>query len=292
MRILLLGANGQLGTEIRRVFDLETANRALTALTRQDLNVADPHFAARLDDIDFDVLINTTAFHQVDVVEDNPALATIVNTQAVREMAQVCERRGAQIVHVSTDYVFGDHCRHVPLVETDPTSPMNVYGDSKLAGERAARTVHPEGTTIARVASLFGPAGASGKGGNFVMTMLNKARAGEPMRVVSDQIMSPTYAVDAAAAIKHLVLHRLVGTYHVVNSGHGVSWFGLASAALRHADLEADLKPCLTSDRPPTRAKRPSWTVLSNLKLEHTGFDMPHWQERVARFVWDKMQTD
>lgn len=290
MKVVLIGANGQLGTAIRRATQMPPFDWVidLVPLTRAEVDITSPDLAAKLDGVDFDVLINTAAFHQVDACEQDQAKAGLVNTKAVQELAAICSRRRAQFVHVSTDFVFGgdvawseDGRHRLPFEESDDPSPLNAYGASKAAGEEAACRMNEDGTTIVRVASLFGHAGSSGKGGNFIETMLRKAAAGDPIEVVDDVFMSPTSAMDAAGAILHLVKHRLTGTFHAVNSGY-TSWFGLAAHAL--FEREANLRPCAMVQKAGA-ARRPMWSVLAHDRLARYGYVMPHWCEAVNCYL-------
>ena len=291
MKILLLGAYGQLGTELSEL--LPKHGHTVLRFHRFNLDLEQPFTETSLRDVPFDALINCAAYHRVDEIESGDVArdkAYAVNARAVEMLARTCADRKAHFVHVSTDYVFGTlppcgfNGQLIPHIEEMPATPLNDYGRSKLAGETRALTVYPEGTTVARVASLFGRAGASGKGGNFVRTMQRLRDERKPIRVVADQHMSPTYAADAAGAIAHLVRHRVTGTVHCSNRGIA-SWFGLAAHALRaHSDPRLDLALCTTSDMP-TLARRPAWSVLDVAKLERLGHRMRHWTDAVDAYL-------
>lgn len=299
MKIIVLGAHGQLGREICDI--LRFTKHDVTAYTRAMLDLEGPISPQALAGVQFDVLINAAAVHRVDDIERDPRVAFLVNAVAVEQLAKACALRSAHFIHVSTDYVFGDlvtrdfNLLDVPHTEGMPTCPVNNYGRSKALGERHALDVYPECTTIVRVAALFGRHGSSGKGGNFIETMLKAGHGIGPLRVVDDQIMSPTHAYDAALAIIHLMNHRVPGIFHVVNGGV-TSWFGLAAQALRAYGLlhgardraahlnESVLQPCSTTERP-TPARRPAFSALSNEKLERYGFRMPHWTYAVEQYM-------
>ncbi len=179
MRILLLGATGQLGSDLVRLAVEEIAGCDITPWTRAQLDVE------RVDSIrgvlatrDFDVLINCTSYHKTDEVEQEAQRAFAVNARAVQVMAETCREKGARFVHMSTDYVF-DGSRQSPYREDDAPAPLNVYGASKLMGEALARVAH-EDTLIFRLASLFGVVGSRGKGGNFVETMIRLGASEAP----------------------------------------------------------------------------------------------------------------
>lgn len=285
MKVLLLGPNGQLGTDIRAAhvaagepFELHSAGRDWLDVSRPD------DIGAALGKADFDVLINCTSYHKTDEVEETAGLAFAVNAHGVVAMARACADKGARFVHVSTDYVFGgDEGRNTPLTEADATAPVNVYGASKAMGETLARHAHAD-TLILRAASLFGVAGASGKGGNFVETMIRLAREKGALKVVADQVMSPTATADVALAVLALLDRQSpAGTYHVVNSGQA-SWHAFASEIIRQAGIEAEVAPC-TSEEFPTRAARPRYSVLDNAKTEANVIAMPDWKDALARYL-------
>ena len=226
-------------------------------MPREQLDLAAPEQAAQiLEQLEFDALVNCAARHNTDEVEDNPNPAFAVNARAVGVLAKACAKRGARFIHISTDYVFGgDWGRAQPLREDDPIAPVNVYGASKALGENLARLEGGD-VVILRVASLFGVAGANGKGGNFVETMIRLGREKRALRIVDDQIMSPTATVDVAAAIVRILTRGCpAGTYHAVNSG-ATSWFEFAQAILRGAGTPGTVTPCSSEDYP-TRAPAP-----------------------------------
>jgi dTDP-4-dehydrorhamnose reductase len=285
VRVLLLGPDSQLGHDLRAAHAATGAAFALIGLRRRDLDVTDLAAIQRvLGGIDFDILVNCTGYHKTDEVEDNAALAVAVNSHAVEAMARACRARGARFVHVSTDYVFGgDRARNRPLAEDDPPRPVNVYGATKALGETLTRQAHDD-TVILRVASLFSVAGASGKGGNFVETIIRLARAGKPLRVVDDQVMSPTATADVAAAMLRLLTNGAApGIYHVVNGG-ATSWHAFAREILATAGLEAEFAACRSEDFA-ARAARPRYSVLDNGLASRTFMVMPDWRDALARYL-------
>ena len=285
MRVVLLGPDGQLGRDIRAAHARTGADIELICLNRAALDVTDSAaIETKLGDRDFDALINCTSYHLTDRVEDDATGGFAVNAHAVEALAAVCAARKARLIHVSTDYVFGgDAARATPLPEDAPTAPVNVYGASKAMGETLARLACPD-TVILRVASLFGVAGASGKGGNFVETMIRLGRERGALRVVEDQRMSPTATADVAAALMRLLQGGCAGgIYHAVNSG-AASWHEFAVEILRQAAIAAEVTPC-TSAEYPTRARRPRYSVLDNARLSAEIGPMPPWQEALARYL-------
>jgi dTDP-4-dehydrorhamnose reductase len=282
MKLLVLGASGQLGTDLLAGAAAFPGLRIAT-LARNQLDVAQPATVrGALEALDFEVLVNCTSYHKTDEVELNAAPAFAVNAHAVREMARACRSRGARFCHVSTDYVFSGEGRR-PYREDDCTGAVNVYGASKAMGERLALLEGGE-VTILRVASLFGVAGASGKGGNFVETMIRLAREKGEVRVVNDVTMSPTATADLAGWILRLVEARAPGgVYHAVNSGQA-TWFEFAVEILRQAAIEARTTP-IDSGAFPTVARRPSYSVLDNSRLAGTLGPLPDWRDGLARYL-------
>ena len=285
MKALLLGPNGQLGHDVRRARkDAPNAVEPIP-LDRAALDVSAPEAVERtLGAMDFDALVNCTGYHRTDEAEDNAALAVAINAHAVQAMARVCAAKGARLVHVSTDYVFGgDAARAAPLAEDDAAAPVNVYGASKALGETLA-LLECEDVVVLRVASLFGVAGSSGKGGNFVETMIRAGREKGALRVVADQTMSPTATVDIARVILRILAEGCPpGVYHAVNSG-AATWYEFARAIIRRAGVAAEVAPCASADYP-TRAARPRYSALDNAKLASALAAMPPWQDALDRYL-------
>lgn len=281
-RVVLLGANGQLGSDIRTVFEASDGVE-LCGLTRADLDVEDAgRIGGVLREIPFDWLINCTSYHRTDECEDFPARSFAVNAEAVRQLARACEEKGAVMAHVSTDYVFDGRAGR-PYVETDAPGPLNVYGVSKLAGEQLVRA-YCERHFVFRVASLFGVAGSSGKGGNFVETMLRMAREGKPLRVIRDQVMSPTHTLDIARALLAFVERGVseYGVYHCAGAG-ACSWHEFACAILARAGLAADVAPVLHTEYA-TKARRPLYSALDSAKLGSV-HRMPDWRAGLDEYM-------
>ncbi len=285
MKVLLLGPNGQLGTDIRKAVESGGAGVELQALGRDQLDVTDPEaLGAALGAAEFDVLVNCTSYHRTDEVEGNASAAFAINTHAVKEMAALCGSNRARLVHISTDYVFGGPGRARPYGEDDCPSPVNVYGASKAMGETLARLADTE-VTILRVASLFGVAGASGKGGNFVETMIRMGREKGSLTVVDDITMSPTGTADVAVMILGLLEAAAPpGIYHAVNSGE-TTWYEFAGVILARAGIAAEVQPVASRDYP-TVARRPAYSVLDNTKISRAlGRPIPHWTEALDRYL-------
>jgi dTDP-4-dehydrorhamnose reductase len=285
MIVAVLGANGQLGSDILRAatgLGIETV-----PLCRKDLDVCELRAIPEvLEREQFDVLINCTGYHKTDEVETHATEAFRINAHAAGALARACKVRGAGFVQVSTDYVF-DGGRRQPYVEEDEASPLNVYGASKLLGEKLAQREHRDGTIIVRVASLFGVAGSSGKGGNFVETILKKGKETGELRVVNDVSMSPTSTADAAKIILGLLLKNGGnGIYHVVNTGTA-TWFEFARQIIEEAGVAANVTP-VTSEEYPTAAVRPAHTVLDNRKASQFTGEIPHWKDALREYLMQK----
>ena len=288
LRALLLGPNGQLGHDILHAHEESGERFDLLPLARDKLDVTAPGAVERvLDSLDFDILVNCAAYTKVDEAEDDANSAFVVNAHAVQAMARACAAKRARFVHISTDYVFGgDIARDRPLREDDPAAPVNVYGASKAMGETLARLASDD-VVILRVASLFGVAGASGKGGNFVETMIRAGREKGVLRVVDDQIMSPTATADVARLVLRVLADGCPpGLYHAVN-GDAASWFDFACEIVRRAGIATAVTPC-TSAEYPTRAARPRYSALDNTKVSAAFGPLPPWQDALDRYLHAK----
>jgi dTDP-4-dehydrorhamnose reductase len=283
VQIVILGAAGQLGRELARALP------DAMALTRADLDIAD---AARVDDrlgrLDAGtVVVNATAENRVDHAETDATDAVAVNVLGVAHLARVCRARNAVLVHVSTDYVFDGRASR-PYTEDDVPHPLGAYARSKLAGELVARALAPR-HAIVRTAGLYAAGGSRGKGGSFVDRVLEKARRGEPLQIVDDQVTAPTWTRDLATALVRL-LPRLAtgdaptGVYHVTNTG-ACSWYDFARAALELAGVTASVTP-ITSAALAAPAPRPPYSVLANARLAALGEPpLRSWRDALAAYL-------
>ena len=264
MRIAVIGSNGQLGRDLVRAFGSQSHD--VIAWTRQDFDIRDhERLSKAILATHPDAVINAAVFHPADACEVNIDLSFAVNATAVAHMAQACQESGAALVHVSTNYVF-DGEKGTPYTEEDCPRPINVYGISKLAGECFVAALC-RSHYVVRVASLFGTSGASTGRGNFVETMLGKAAKGESISVVDDVVMSPTFAVDAAVAIRRLVEERVpFGVYHVTNAGI-CAWYDFARTIFEMSGIRARLSPWTITEAAP-KARRPTNSALSCRKFE------------------------
>jgi dTDP-4-dehydrorhamnose reductase len=229
-----------------------------------------------------DVVINTAAFHNVELCETRPDRAFAVNTLAVDGLAAQCASAGAALVHLSTDYVF-DGTATRPYREDDAPNPLSAYGISKLAGELCVRR-NLERAFVVRTSGLYGVRGSSTKGYTFIERILDQAQNGKPIRVVTDIAFSPSYTLHVAQAIRRIVESGAYGTYHVTNGG-ACTWHEYAVEILRQAGISVDVAKT-TSDEFPTLAKRPKYSPLANAALAALVLQpLPDWREGVAAYL-------
>jgi len=279
MRISILGANGQLGRDLTAAL----AGHEVRALTRQDFDVTD-HARARavLSESRPDLIVNLTAYHRVDDCESMPELAYAANTLSVLNLVRIANDLDVTLAHVSTDYVF-DGSASTPYTESSEPSPLSVYANSKLAGEYLVRSTARRHFVI-RTCGLYGHAGSHGKGGNFVETMLKKARDRESIQVVNDQTLTPTSTADLSRQMAALLPTSHYGLFHMTNEG-SCSWYEFAGAIFQLAGISADLKPT-TSALYKAPALRPRYSVLENKRLKDLGLNrMLHWREALAEYL-------
>ncbi len=287
-RIAVIGSTGQLGGDLLRVLS-ETGKYEVTPLSHAEIDVADRESIVRVLCPDrFDVIVNCAAFTRVDDCEDRLADAFRVNAQGAFKVAQASAQSGALCVFIGTDYVFSGE-KGSPYVEEDPPAPINVYGTSKLAGELLVRQAARR-WLIVRIASVFGKSGSRGKGGNFIESILAKARSGEPVRVVNDIWMSPSYTMDVASTLERLIQAGATGLYHAANQGR-CTWFEFALEAVRVAGLDTKVEP-VPSDLYPSRARRPKDSSMMSLRLEKTlGLSPRPWREALRDYLVEKGYT-
>jgi dTDP-4-dehydrorhamnose reductase len=281
MKVLLIGANGQLGTDLNAV--LQRRGVKVRSVIEPELDIRNPTACgAMVGSTEPDIVINTAAFHRVEQCELQPTTAFEVNAVGARNLAAACSQHGATLVHFSTDFVF-DGAKGAPYVETDTPVPQSAYAVSKLASEHmVAYTTRRY--FLVRTCGLYGVAGPHGKDGNFVDIMLKKAAAGDRIRVVDDQILTPTYTADLAENLARLIATQAYGLYHMTNEGQ-CSWYEFAAAVFEAAAVKADLAPCKTIDYP-TSVRRPSYSVLSKDKFHALDIGrMPHWRDSLSRYL-------
>lgn len=284
--ILITGANGQLGREFRSLVankDRFEESDHYFFTDKETLNITDKAAVERfVQENGIDTIINCAAYTAVDKAEEDVELAYLINRDAVRNLAEVAKAYDVQLVHISTDYVF-DGNSHTPLCETDSVNPQGVYAKSKLEGEEAIREIAPKGAMIIRTSWIY-----SSMGHNFVKTMLRVGSERDEIRVVCDQIGTPTYARDLARAILSIIASESesdeVKTYHYSNEGN-CSWYDFAQAIFEIAQVDCRVTPISTHEYP-TPAKRPSYSVLNKDKIKHDyGLDIPYWRDSLKSCI-------
>ena len=280
MRTVLIGARGQLGTELRALLPPDTL-----ALDLPEFDVQrEAEVRAALQAHGAELVINCAAQTNVDLCENEPEAAFAINALGARTVARCAAELGAAVIYISTDYVFGaDTERSAAYAEHDVPGPINVYGASKWAGEALTLACNRQALVV-RTCGLYGRAGARGKGGNFVETMLRLAGAGQPVRVVNDQRVSPTAAAELAVRLCALVAKRVDGVYHVA-APDSCTWFEFAQAIFAHEKVDADLRP-VNSAEYPVRARRPAFSALCTLRLERAGVPPCRpWREMLDEYL-------
>ncbi|MGE7020674.1 dTDP-4-dehydrorhamnose reductase [Solibacillus cecembensis] len=276
MKIMVTGANGQLGQEL--VVQLKNTAYQLYAFTKQELDITNIQQVSEVvNEIQPDVIINAAAYTNVDGAETNKDLAFNVNAYGQRNLAIAAEKIGAKICYVSTDYVFNGTANS-PYNEYAQVEPLGIYGESKYAGEFLTNTLSSK-YFIVRTAWVYGEYGP-----NFVKTMLRLAEEKDELGVVHDQVGSPTYTVDLAEFILQLIETEKYGIYHCTNSGT-CSWYEFAKAIFELAGKEIKVNP-LNSDQFPRPAKRPNYSVLSDMAISVNGFGARrHWKEALNEYI-------
>ena len=282
MKVLVTGANGQLGTDLCEVLrDFE-----LIPLTHKDIEISDMSSVKQaFSKYKPEIIINTAAYVRVDDCEDEKNKAFGVNALGARNVAVVAQELGARLIYISTDYVFGgeNEPRTIPYNEFDVPAPLNTYGKSMLAGENFVQHLCHRHFVV-RTSGLFGVTGSRGKAGNFVETMLRLAKERGELRVVNDQVLSPTYTKDLARKIAQLMTTDYYGIFHIINRG-ACSWYEFTTEILKLAGVVTPVVP-ITSGQYPQKARRPRYSVLANYHLRLLGMDdMRPWQEALKDYL-------
>jgi dTDP-4-dehydrorhamnose reductase len=276
-RVLITGARGQLGTDLtEQLEDRATVH----ALGHAELDIADFDAVARVvAELDPDVVFNCAAYHNVDLCETTEDQAFHINGAAVKRLAEACREHGAKLVHLSTNYVF-DGRRDEPYGEDDTPAPRSVYAISKLAGEHAA-LAYGDGALVVRGAGLYGLHGSGQKGGNFVTRMLERARSGEQVRMVSDQRLQPTFTRDLATALIEAVDQDATGLLHLTASG-ACSWLEFTEAIYAIAGVDVEIEAVTTSGG----VDRPLNGVLARTRADEMGLTpLRDWREALEDYM-------
>ena len=293
MRILVTGKNGQLGKSINKVVNTGNGknnyqqDNEFIFVGREELDLSSERSISHYFDRSnkFDVIINCAAYTAVDKAEEECELANQVNHLAVKQLANIANEQKTKLVHVSTDYVF-DGESNKSYTETDETNPINVYGKTKLAGEKALQAVMPMNALIIRTSWVY-----SEYGNNFVNTMLRLGKERDELNVVSDQIGSPTYATDLANVILKIIVDRgyqakdrATEVYHYSNKGK-ISWYDFAKEIFKIAEVGCKVSPIMT-EQYPAPAKRPRNTSMSKNKIAETfSVNIDDWRVGITRHL-------
>jgi len=276
-KVVIFGASGQLGNCIKSITGADSETFYFPGEAEAnilDVEALDKIFAAQKPAY----AINCAAYTAVDKAEDDSELSEKVNVTGVKNLADQCAKYGTVLIHVSTDFVFkGDVAR--PLTESDPTHPISVYGQTKLDGEKAAAQI--EKHFIIRTGWLY-----SEHGNNFVKTMLKLGADRDELRIIADQVGTPTYAIDLAGFILHIIEQQSAayGIYHYSNEGV-TSWFDFARAVFDISGTQVKAIPIRT-DQYPTRATRPSYSVMDKSKAKEIfGIEIPYWRDSLITCI-------
>jgi dTDP-4-dehydrorhamnose reductase len=264
MKVVVIGSTGQLGQDLMRAFP------DAVGINHQDLDVCDGvAVIIAIQAHKPDWVLNTAAFHRVDDCEGNPSLALNVNGLGALNVSKAAAAINAGIVFFSTDYVFGASQRNLnrPYVESDLPGPLNVYGATKCAGEFLVKESNPKHLVI-RTTGLYGTS-TSRKGWTFPELMLNKAKSDGMVRVVTDQVLAPTYTADLATKVKELIERDVTGLFHLTNGGE-CAWFDFARETFDLAGLKVKMEPMRT-DQSKSRARRPAYSALASQRLTELG---------------------
>jgi len=280
MKILVIGANGQLGKSVQKIVSSAKQNNEFVFVGRGELDLSqEESIASYLNNNKFDIIINCAAYTAVDKAEEEQELANQVNYLAVKQLAEITNKQQAKLMHISTDYVFDGESER-PYIETDETNPINIYGKTKLAGEKAIQAIMPTNAIIIRASWVY-----SEYGNNFVDTMLRLGKERGELSVVNDQIGSPTYATDLAKIILKIINNKnyqakdqATEIYHYSNKGK-ISWYEFAKEIFELADIHCAVKP-ITTKQYPTPAKRPKNTLMNKAKIAKTfSVGISNWKE-------------
>ncbi|MEK7580999.1 MAG: dTDP-4-dehydrorhamnose reductase [Patescibacteria group bacterium] len=281
-RVLLIGASGQLGTDIaiafKKKYEVVSANH-------KDVDILDSKKLKKaVFNIKPDIIINTAAYHKVDEIQKNAKKAFLVNALGQRNVANLSLKINATVVFMSTDYVFGaDVGRRKAYTELDCPRAINTYGVTKIAGEELTK-IHTNKYFIIRTSGLYGTKGSSNKGDNFVEKMINMAKIGKELNVVNDQFLSPTYTKNLAQNLLLLLKTTRFGTYHMVSRG-SCSWWQFTKEIFKLLHIRVICNP-VDSNYFKTEAKRPSYSVLANCNLSKIKINkMKHWKTNLKDYL-------
>ncbi len=285
MRILVTGKNGQLGRSIQKIISTNNNDFVFVGRNELDLSSQDSINNYFNNNDKFDIIVNCAAYTAVDMAEKEQGLANQINCQAVKQLAEITNKQKSKLIHISTDYVF-DGKSDKPYLETDATKPINVYGKTKLCGEKALQDTMPTNAIIIRTSWVY-----SEFGNNFVKTILRLGKERSELSIVSDQIGSPTYATDLAGIVLTIIenkkfkeINQRTQIYHYSNKGE-VSWYGFTKEIFRLAKIDCEVNG-ITTEQYPTLAKRPKNTVINKDKISHDfDMDITYWKKSLKSCI-------
>lgn len=282
MKVAVIGANGQLGMDLMNVFGAESP----VGLTHADIEITSIDSVSRvLTELKPDLVINTAAYHKVDDCEKNPVTSFQVNAMGAWNLATVAESLKTDLLHISTDYVF-DGKKQSPYEESDHPHPLNVYAVTKVAGEHFV-AANSSRYYIVRSSGLYGHNKCRAKGRNFIDTMLMLAKEKKEVRVVQDEVLTPTYTYHLARQIRELVNTRAYGLYHITNNGQ-CSWYEFARSIFEYAGIRVSVVATKVKEFM-SPVKRPHYSVLENAALRKIGIDhMPDWHVSLKHYFEHK----
>jgi dTDP-4-dehydrorhamnose reductase len=281
MKVAVLGSNGQLGSDLQK--ELTDKGCDAVPLTHKDINVEDYESVSEiLRSLKPDVIVNTAAYHVVPQCESDPLRAYQVNSLGALHVAKVGNALGARVVYYSTDYVF-DGLKGCPYVETDLPHPLNIYASTKLLGEFYTLN-HAAESMVLRVSGLYGRIPCRAKGGNFITTMIKAAKQKPVVKVVRDEILTPTSTSAIARSTYDLIANNGRGLFHLTCEGD-CSWYDFARVIFDTLHITTPLESCSVNDLPST-VRRPLYSVLENERLKGLQLrTLPHWKDALVEFL-------
>jgi len=280
LKIVVIGSNGQLGSAIAAALERQ---HEIIPLNHQQIEIEKLEPArGLLSTCHPDIIINTAAYHHVPKCEQNPESAFAVNAVGSWNLARIAAELNCKLLHYSTDYVF-DGLKRAPYLEEDKPNPLNVYAISKLAGENFIQN-YCKKYFILRISGIYGEVACRAKGGNFIMTMIKAAAERDVVKVVNDEILTPTPVSQIARNSGELMQTDAYGLYHMTCQGQ-CSWYEFAAEIFRILKIKTPLQPCRSADLP-AGVQRPMYSVLQNKRLQDLGLDqMTGWQEALHLFL-------
>jgi len=280
MKVAIIGSNGQLGTDLMQVF---STKHEVVGLNHSDIEVTDiDNVKSVLTTVKPQIVLNTSAYHNVPLCEQNTDQAFAINGKGALNLAKICSEIDAKLVHYSTDYVF-DGNKQKPYVETDYCNPLNVYGITKLSGESAVLN-YSSRPYVLRISGIYGKTPCRAKGGNFVSTMMKLAKEKPEVKVVNDEVLTPTPTSAIAENTLSLITADSYGLYHMTCEGH-CSWYEFAATIWNTLNLKTPLYSASVKDFPLV-VKRPFYSVLENENLKKIGLNkMPDWKSSLINFL-------